>query len=185
LLTDIADTFAYFPDETIKPYGININNGELYTLDGKIGFPSNRVLDIRDLPKQPGEETVWGVASPESSVFAFETTRSDKKTHLIYLAIGNTIRQLTFGDISCYIDRFSETGRYLTVVYGTGPTWILVFDLRTNHIFRVERPDNDKPIIDYLTSFSPDDRMMLFIRSDKKYRWERDYFGDIWLLRFN
>lgn len=185
LLPDVADTFAYFSDETVKPYGVNINDGQLYTLDGKVDFPSNRVIEVSDLPKRAGEETIWGVASPDSGTFAFETVPEGGKTHLIYLAWGDSIRQLSFGNIPCFLDRFSNTGRFLTAIYGTGPTWILIFDLKANLIFRIERPENDNASIDYLTSFSPDDRMMLFIRSDKKYRLEQDYFGDIWLLRFN
>jgi hypothetical protein len=185
LLPDMADTFAYFPDETVKPYGVNISSRQLYTLGRKIDFPSNRALKISGLPKRPGEETVWGVASPESGTFAFETIPKGNKTHLIYLVRGDSVRQLSFGEIPCFIDRFSNTGRFLTAVYGTGPTWILIFDLEANLIFRVERPLNDSASIDYMTSFSPDDSMMLFIRSDRKYSWERDYFGDIWLLSFN
>jgi len=186
LLSDLADTFAYMPEQIIKSYGINIKNGELYTLEGKPQFPPAGVLDSTDLPKRKGEETVWGVLSPNGRTIAFETIREGDKDeiHIVYLARGDSVRQITYGDTSCFIDRFSNTGRYLTVVYGTGPTWLLIFDLQKGHLYRIERPDSIPESIDYLTSFSSDDRMMLFIRSAKIYQWGDDYFGDIWLLRF-
>jgi hypothetical protein len=188
LVTNAADTFAYRPDELVKPYGINITNGQLYTLDSAAEFPSDRKIDLETLPRRFTEETVWGVASPDSNVFAFETTSIDtfsqdnKKVHLIYLAIGDSIRQLSYGTRSCYLDRFSNTGRYLTAVYGNGPTWLLLYDLSSGILYRTE---HDSTIVDYLTCFSPNDSMMLFIRSGNKYKWGNDYFGDIWLLTLN
>jgi hypothetical protein len=186
LLTDLADTFAYFPEEIIKPYGVSIKNGELYTLEGKPKFPSTREIDVSRLPQIVGEETVWGVRSLDSSIIAFETipAKNKEKTHFIYLSEGDSVRQLTYGDVPCFVERFSNTGRYLTAVYNTGPTWLLIFDLKNNHIYKIERPESDGDIADYLTSFSSDDSMMLFIRSKKEYLWGNDYFGDIWLLKF-
>lgn len=186
LLTDLADTFAYFPEDIIKPYGVNIKNGELYTLEGKPGFPSAKEIDVSRLPQIMGEETVWGVRSPDSGTIAFETipTKSKEKTHFIYLSVDDSVRQLTFGDVPCFIERFSNTGRYLTAVYNTGPTWLLIFDLKNNLLYKIERPESDGDIADYLTSFSSDDSMMLFVRSKKEYLWGNDYFGDIWLLKF-
>ncbi len=187
LLTDIADTFAYFQDEVVKPYGINVRSRELYTLEGNLGYPSNEELEITSLPKLKDEEAVYGLASPETGTYAFETIpdKSKERTHYIYLARRDSIQRLTFGEIPCFLDRFSSTGRYLTAVYGTGPTWLLIFDFATGQTYRIEREHSDSTSIDYMTAFSSDDRMMVFIRSEEKYSWGRDYFGDIWLLKFN
>jgi hypothetical protein len=57
-----------------------------------------------------------------------------------------------------------------------------VFDLKTAKVYRIERSGD---YIDYMTDFSADDRMMLFVRSDEKYSAGQDYFGDIWLVRFD
>jgi hypothetical protein len=186
LLTDVADTFAYFPEQIIKPYGVNIRSGELYTLDGKLDYPSAGEIEVTGLPRRANESIVWAVRSPDSSMMAFETIpiSGGELTHVIYLVRGDSIQRLTFGDVSCFIDRFSNTGRYLTAVYNTGPAWIIVYDLHENIWYRINRPDDEARIDDYLTTFSSDDSMMLFIRTTKEYTWNKDYFGDVWLLRF-
>lgn len=187
LVTDVVDTMYFYDQEVIKPYGINIGSGELYTLSSKAAFPSNRVIAVSELPTAEGEETVWGVASPDSLTLAFESIpyKSKEMTHIIYLAQGNSIRRLTFGKTSCFIDRFSNTGRYLTAIMGNGPTSILIFDLVKNQIYKIDSPKNDSAVVNYMTVFSRDDSMMLFVRSKMEYQWGKDYFGDIWLLKFN
>ncbi len=184
LLTSAADTIAYFPEDMSKPYGINILDSTIYTLEGTPSFPSAGVIDTAALPHRYHEETVWGVASPDSTVYAFETIAAgdSDEIHLLYLAEGDSVRQLSYGRTSCFLDRFSNTGRYLTAIYGTGPTWILIFDLEKDLLYRTQHEGDS---IDYLTNFSPNDDMMLFIRSEKKYKRGGDYFGDIWLLRFD
>jgi hypothetical protein len=187
LLNDVADTFAYFPDQIIKPYGVNVRSGELYTLDGKLDYPSSGEIEVEGLPKRNNESIVWAIRSLDSSMLAFETipTSGGELTHIIYLVRGDSAQRLTFGDVSCFIDRFSNTGRYLTAVYNTGPAWIIIYDLKENVWYRINRSDEEGQVDDYLTTFSSDDSMMLFIRTTKEYTWNKDYFGDIWLLRFN
>lgn len=187
LITDAADTSMYYPEDLIKPYGKNLVNGELYTLNKAAEFPSNDSIWPDKLPQRLGEETVYGVRSPDSNIFAFETVvaigQSDtREVHRIFLVKGDSTSQLSFGDTSVFLDRFSNTGRYLSAIYGTKPTWLLIYDLRADKLFRIEHDSN---YVDYLTSFSPTDSMMMFIRSDSKYRYGRDFFGDIWLVRFN
>jgi hypothetical protein len=177
----------YYPEDLIKPYGRSLINDQLYTLSNPATFPPNDTIPRGFLPSRQGEESVYGVKSPDSSLFAYETvalTSKDgtKQAHRIYLVQGDSTRQLSFGDTSVFLDRFSNTGRYLAAIYGTIPTWLLIFDLKDNKVYRIE---HDSTYVDYLTSFSPSDSMMLFIRSDSKYRLGRDFFGDIWLVRFN
>jgi hypothetical protein len=185
LITDAVDTFIYKMDEMIKPYGIGISNGELYTLSKPYDYPSTRVVPPSDYPRRYGEKVDWALRSPaDSNVIAFETVTSDNENaiHILYLAIGDSIIQLSFGNISCFLDQFSNTGRYLSAIYDQGPTWIIVYDIKKGRCYRINHEGDS---IDYLSIFSPDDSMMLFIRSDKKYRYGKDYFGDVWLLKFN
>jgi hypothetical protein len=185
LLTDLADTFAYFPEQIIKPYGVNLKSHELYTLQGKLDYPPSGEIEVTDLPKRSGESIVWAIRSQDSSMAAFETIpiEGTELTHVIYLVRGDSVQRLTYGDVSCFIDRFSNSGRYLTAIYNTGPAWILIFDLKENALYIIDRSEQDGKVDDYLTTFSSDDRMMLFIRTAKEYTWNKDYFGDIWLLR--
>jgi hypothetical protein len=187
LLTDAEDTSMYYPEDMIKPYGKNLINDALYTLSSPAPFPSNDTIPRGNLPRKLGEETVYGVKSPDSSLFAYETValvnkEGTREAHRIYLVKGDSTRQLSFGDTSVFLDRFSNTGRYLTAIYGTMPTWLLIFDLKDDKVYRIK---HDSTYVDYLTSFSPSDSMMMFIRSDSRYRLGRDFFGDIWLVRFN
>jgi hypothetical protein len=187
LLTDAEDTSMYYPEDLIKPYGKNLINNELYTLSNPAPFPPNDTIPRGNWPHRLGEETVYGVKSPDSSLFAYETValtnkEGTKEAHRIYLVNGDSTRQLSFGDTSVFLDRFSNTGRYLTAVYGTMPTWLLIFDLKEDKVYRI---GHDSTYVDYLTSFSPSDSMMMFIRSDSRYRLGRDFFGDIWLVKFN
>jgi hypothetical protein len=186
LITDPKDTIAYFPNEMVRPYGINIVTKDLFTTEGDYDFPEVGQLPDSELPKQQYENAVWGIRSPNKNISAFESLISKEKSiRHIYLSYGDSIKQLTYGEMSCFIDRFSNTGRYLTAIYNTGPTWILIFDLKKNMIYRINRGNQSDSLIDYLTCFSPNDNMMLFIRSVKQYRWGRDYFGNVWLYKFN
>ena len=187
LLTDAEDTSMYFPEDMVKPYGKNLLNGDLYTLSDAAPFPENDSIFPTRLPSRIGEETVYGVQSPIAGILAYETAtlplkEGDKQTHRIYLVKGDTTKQLTYGDTSVFLDRFSKTGRYLTAVYGTTPTWLLIFDIQKNKLYRI---NHDSSYVDYLTCFSSDDSEMMFIRSNSKYRLGRDFFGDIWLVKFD
>ena len=185
LITDAVDTFVYNMDEMIRPYGIGVSNGELYTLSQPYDYPSTKVVQPSEYPRRYGEKVDWALRSPaDSNVIAFETVTSENENaiHTLYLAIGDSIMQLSYGNISCYLDQFSNSGRYLSAIYDRGPTWIIVYDIKRGHWYRI---NHEGETIDYLSLFSSDDSMMLFIRSDKKYRYGKDYFGDVWLLKFN
>jgi hypothetical protein len=187
LLTDAEDTSMYYPEDLIKPYGKNLINDQLYTLGSPATFPPSDTIQRGLLPRKMGEESVYGVKSPDSNLFAYETValinkEGSKGVHRIYLVNGDSTRQLSYGDTSVFLDRFSNTGRYLSAIYGSMPTWLLIFDIKEDKVYRIE---HDSTFVDYLTSFSPSDSMMMFIRSDSKYRLGRDFFGDIWLARFN
>ncbi len=182
LLTDVLDTFIYHQDETIKPYGAHISSGELYTLSKASEFPSAQVLDPAKLPNDFGRQPVFAIASPDSQSYAFETAEGSSEVHTLYLVEGDSLRQITSGSVSCFLDRFSNTGRYLTAIYGKVPTWVLIFDLVEGGAYRIP---HDSTFVDYLTSFSSDDHMMSFIRSNSAYRFGQDYFGNIFLFTFN
>jgi hypothetical protein len=182
LLADVQDTFAYYPEERIKPYGLHISTGELYTLSQASEFPPAMLIDPAKLPNNFGKEPVFAVASPDSMSYAFETIEGTNKVHVIYLVEGDSIRQLTHGSVSCFLERFSSTGRYISAIYGKVPTWILIFDLIDGGAYRIP---NDSGYVDYLTTFSTDDRMMMFVRSNNLYRFGSDFFGNITLFEFN
>jgi hypothetical protein len=181
LLTESEDTFAYYDDEMVKPYGVHVSSRELYTLSRAIDFPSALRIDTSKLPDHYGKDAEFAVASPDTLAYAFETVSGENQVHTLYLVTDDSVTQLSFGPTSCFLDRFSNTGRYLTAVYGKGPTWLLVYDLIRGGVYRIP---HDSSFVDYLTVFSQYDEMMLFIRSDKNYRWGSDFFGDIWLFKF-
>jgi hypothetical protein len=182
LITDPQDTIGYFREEWVKPYGIHFESGELYTLSAAREFPSQRQLDPSSIAPEYANDAVFAIQSPDSNVYAFETVTGDDGNHTIFLSSDGFIKQLSDGETHYYLDRFSDTGRYLTAIRGKGPTWVVIYDLQKQRAFRI--PHGDTATIDYLTSFSSDDARMLFIRTDRKYSWGRDYFGDIWLYTF-
>lgn len=182
LITDPADTFYYFTEKMIRPYGVNVESGELYDLSEKYRYPPDRALKVDELAIRSSERVAWAIRSPDSNVIAYETLSGpESATHTVYLAIADSVRQLSYGTVSCFLDRFSNTGRYLTAVYGTGPTSALIFDLEKDLIYQVSQ---DSGTVDYMTNFSSDDSMMVFVRSDRKYSWGDDFFGNIYLLKF-
>ncbi len=183
LVTDAETAAGITEEDLVEPYGIDIADRELYTLSGDYRYPRQAQAQYNRVPKRYTEYVSMVIASPDSSVAAFETTVDTRfDWRAIYLIKGDSIIQLTFGDKPCFLDRFSNTGRYLTAVCGTGPTWIMIYDTYTATGYKIEK--SDEPI-DYMTSFSPDDKMMLFIRSKKEYSNDYDYFGDVWLFRFD
>lgn len=183
LVTTAEDAEGRTEEELVKPFGINLINNELYTLSGDYPYIRADNIDPSRVPRLYGENTIRALESPDGKTIAFETVISfDRDSHTIYLARGDSITQLTYGDLPYFLERFSNTGRYLSAVCGRGPTWIVIFDLENQVAYRIERTESR---IDYLTTFSSDDRMMAFIRSDNRYSYGLDFFGDIWLLRFN
>jgi hypothetical protein len=169
-------------EDLVKPFGINIKTKELLTLSEDYEYPALNYIDTSKYPDMGAESITLAINSPDSGVFAFETAQfgtSGKKR--IYLYKDEKIKQLTFGDISCFLENFSKSGRYISALLGWDPSWIIIFDIDSEMKYKIER-END--IIDYMTNFSSDDRMMVFIRSDGRYILDGAVFGDIWLLRF-
>jgi hypothetical protein len=169
--------------DLIKPFGINIKTRELLTLSSDYTYPEVTYADNKKTPSVGGETVTVGILSPDSAVTAFETVSggNDLKSK-IYIQRGDHLSQLTYGDISCYLERFSNSGRYLSALLDWDPSWILIFDLKSNNEYVIERQTD---LIDYMTYFSSDDKMMVFIRSDGSYTADQLVFGDIWLVRFN
>jgi len=182
LVADAADTTGRNPEELIKPFGIRISDKQLYTLSEDYHYPEKAGIPTQGLPTRYGETIVWAVESPDGKTVAYETIVGRlQNSRIVYLARGDSTVQLTYGDIPCFIDRFSNTGRYLTVICGYGPSWIIIFDMEKNIGYKIDR-DGDS--VDYMTLFSSDDKSMVFIRSQKKYSYEYDFFGDICLFKF-
>ncbi|MEE9553718.1 MAG: hypothetical protein V3W18_05420 [candidate division Zixibacteria bacterium] len=182
LVSNPDDTTGRSLGELIKPYGIKISDGELYTLSSEYeyipGTPLNSVID-----SIAGENIVRQVKSPDGGVLAYETNIGGAPTsHTVYLARGDSTVQLTYGGQPCFIDRFSNNGKYLVVICGLNSTSLVIFDMNTYVGYRIP---NDNNSIDYSTSFSSDDRMMVFIRSDKQYSIGSSFLGDIWLFKFH
>ncbi len=193
-----GDTIIYFrrllaPDneaasgkeikDLIKPFGININTKELLTLSADYEYPAPSYADTSDLPKIGGESVTVAINSPDSGVIVFETDEDGpSQKRKIYIYDNEQLSQLTYGDISCYLEQFSNSGRYISGLLDWNPSWIIIFDLESGENYIIER---ETDLIDYMTSFSSDDRMMVFIRSEAQYTIDGSVFGDIWLFRFN
>jgi hypothetical protein len=183
LVTEASDTTGRKPDELIKPYGIGIADGKLYTLSDNYVYPEGRSAESPSLNNRAGETVTRALSSPDGNTIAYETVvGTSLESHTVYLLRGDSTTQLTYGGMPCFVDRFSNTGRYLTVICGLENPRIIIFDLTENVGYRIETEGDH---MDYMTSFSSDDHMMVFIRSEKKYSLEYDFLGDIWLMRFS
>lgn len=182
LVTDPETAAGRKTEDIVKPYGVDVANKELYTLSADYHHPEEDSGKISDVPHGVGETVTKTLTSPDGKTIAYETiTGSNKDSHTIYLVQGDSVVQMTYGDLPCFLDRFSNTGRYLSAVCGRNQTWIVIFDLESGRAYRIGRVEDR---LDYMTAFSSDDKMMAFIRSQKKYSMGLDFFGDIWLLRF-
>ena len=182
LVTDPETAAGRKTEDIIKPYGVDVANKELYTLSADYRHPEEDTEEVSDVPHGVGETVTKTLRSPDGKTVAYETiTGSNKDSHTLYLMQGDSVTQITYGDLPCFLDRFSNTGRYLSAVCGRGPTWIIIFDMRSGRGYRIERVEDR---LDYMTAFSSDDKMMAFIRSEKKYSMGLEFFGDIWLLKF-
>lgn len=182
LVTDPETAAGREKEDIVKPFGVNVANKELYTLSSDYSYPEKNSRETSDIQHGFGENVVRAVEAPDGNTVAYETmTGRNRDSHTIYLIQGDSVIQLTYGDLPCFLDRFSSTGKYLTAVCGVDPTWLIIFDLQTGQAFKIERIEDR---LDYMTAFSSDDRMMAFIRSEKKYSMGLDFFGDIWLFRF-
>jgi len=169
--------------DLVKPFGINLKTGELLTLSADYSYPPLNFADTADFPHITNEPVTLGIRSPRSGIMAFETTeKGPTGRSRIYLRDGDMLSQLTYGDDSCYLVNFSNSGRYISALLGWDPSWILLFDLDKEKNYKIERQDD---MIDYMTCFSSDDRQMIFIRSESRFVMDGAAFGDIWLLRFD
>ncbi len=182
LVVTADDAEGRTEEELVGSYGMNVYNNELYTLSRDYPYIQADNIDPSRVPRGYGENVIRALESPDGKTIAFEkTTGSARDSHTIYLAHGDSIIQLTYGDLPCFLERFSNTGKYLSAICGRGPTWIILFDLEKQVGYRIERIENR---VDYLTAFSSDDKMMAFIRSERRFSYGFDFFGDVWLLRF-
>ncbi|UCC80628.1 MAG: hypothetical protein JSW64_04515 [Candidatus Zixiibacteriota bacterium] len=169
-------------EDLIKPFGININTMELLTVSADYEYPPPSYADTSKLPEIGGESVTMGINSPDSGVIAFETDENGpSQKRKIYIYDNDRLSQLTYGDISCYLEKISNSGRYISALLDWNPSWIIIFDLESGENYIIER---ENELIDYMTSFSSDDRMMVFIRSEGRYIIDGSVFGDIWLFRF-
>ena len=169
--------------DLIKPFGMNINSGELLTLSTEFTYPLQNYAERIDLPAPSEEVVTQGIYSPDSTYIIFETTEKNvQQNRKIYIEKDDQISQLTFGDISCYLEKVSNSGHYISALFNWDPSWIIIIDLQSGKNYIINR-DND--MIDYMSCFSSDDKMMVFIRSDGTIDMDGTVFGDIWLARFN
>jgi len=183
LATAPEDTFGRSKSELIKGQAINIRTRELFEVGGEYEYVHPETSDTSILRPKQGEQIDLALKSPVLGILAYEAYPIGKITRsLIYLLRNDTLSQLSSGSKPIYLDRFSNTGRFLTAIYDDSLARIIVYDL----------PDNNKPYIipgygffvDYMTAFSSNDGMMVFIRSDQKYALGNEPFGDIYLVRF-
>ena len=179
LVSESVDTVGRNPEDLVRPYGIRIKDKELFTLSKDFVYPQKKGVDLES-SGWTSERVIWAEESPDGNAIAYETSVGDfKENRTVYLMRGDSTIQLTYGDTPCFIDRFSNTGRFLSVICGYGPSRLVIFDLRDNLGYIVPQDGNH---IVYLTAFSSDDKLMAFIRSDKRYSVGYDFFGNIWIM---
>ena len=181
LVSSPDDTTGRTPEELVKQFGMRIADGELYTLSANYEYPFLSKSQ-EEITERPGETIVLAVDSPDGKSVVYETTVGNSpESHTVYLVKGDSTVQLSFGNKPCFIGRFSNTGKYLCLIYGTSSAFLVLIDMETNQGYRVA---NDSVSFDYLPAFSSDDKMMLFLRSDKEYSIGSNFFGDIWIFKF-
>ena len=181
LVSNADDTTGRTPEELVKPFGLRIGDGELYTLSANYNYPFLKKSE-KEIADRPGEKMVLAVDSPDGKSVVYESmVGRSRDSHTIYLIRGDSTVQLSYGNQPCFIGGFSNTGKYLCLVYGTGSASLVLFDMEANRGYRVE---HDSASFDYLPAFSSDDKMMVFIRSYKKYSTGENFFGDIWIFKF-
>ena len=169
--------------DLVKPFGMNLRTGELLTLSADYNYPPPNYADTANFPELSAEPVILGLKSPRNGIIAFETTeKGPSGRSKIYLRDGDMLSQLSYGDVSCYLENFSASGRYISARLGWDPSWIILFDLDNGKNYKIERQSD---MIDYMTCFSSDDRQMIFIRSESRLVMDGASFGDIWLLTFN
>lgn len=183
LATDEQAAVGKEVKELVKPFGLNIYTKELFSLSSDYKYLHPDFMEQSKLPMIAGEPSTYGINSPDSEIFAFETMENNLKSKgKIYLSKNDEYRQLTFGNISCLLERFSNNGKYLSGLWGWDPSSILIFDLDTGDIHKIKREGD---FLDFLTVFSSDDKMIVFLRSEKLFELDNIAFGDIWLFKFN
>jgi hypothetical protein len=125
--------------DLIKPFGLNLNTRELLTLSADYSYPPLNYADTTEFPVISGEPVSIGIKSPDSGTFVFETTeKGPLGKSKIYLRQKDMLSQLTFGDVSCHLENFSSSGRYISALLGWDPSWILLFDLENEKNYKIE-----------------------------------------------
>lgn len=183
LATDEQAAVGKEVKDLVKPFGFNIYTKELFSLSSDYKYRHPDFMMQSKLPIISGEASTYGINSPDSGIFAFVTKENNvNRKGKIYLSKNDEYQQLTFGKISCYLERFSNSGKYLSGLLGWDPSSILIFDLDSGDAYKIRREGD---FLDFLAAFSSDDKMFVFLRSERQFELDGTPFGDIWLLRFN
>jgi hypothetical protein len=169
--------------DLIKPFGINIRTGELLILSTDYFYPAPNYLEKSKWPYISGETISYGITSKDSGLMVIETIRQELSgISRLYTIKDSMLSQLTFGDHSYFLEELSKDGKYLTALMDWDPSSILIINLISGEKYRIE-PESG--LTDYMTNFSSDDKMIIFVRSYKRYNLDGTVFGDLWLFRFN
>lgn len=168
--------------DLIKPFGININTGELLTLSQDYYYPAPNFAKLKDLPSIADETVTHGLISKDSSIIVMEAVRPGfSGLSRLYTFRDSILSQLTFGNHSCFLEELSNDGEYITVLLDLNPSHLLIINLKSGDKYEIA-PENQ--LLDYMSKFSSNDKMIVFIRSDKRFVLNDTVFGDIWLFRF-
>jgi len=183
LVSDAKDTTGRSVEELIKPYGIHVSSKELYTLSDQYDYPDKDSAAVKKPFKRAGEGVFGSMITPDSQIVFYETfIEGDEATHIIYMQRGDSTIQLTYGGLPCYLDRMSHNGRYVTIICGLNPSRIAIYDIIEEKGYLLDAKSN---LMEYMTMFSSDDKSIAFVRSEGKYSIGFDFFGDIYIFRFN
>jgi len=177
------DTFGRAINDMVKNYGINIATKELYNIGGIYDYPRPLAAEPESLKPKTGEIISWAAELKEKGLLAYESYPiGNPNQSNIYLLKNNILEQLSVGPRPVYLDRISNSGRFLSAIYGDSLSRIILYDiLNENRVYVIK---GFGFFVDYMTSFSSTDSMMVFIRSNQKFAIGTEPFGDIFLVRF-
>jgi len=182
LATDAETASRLTKDQISGIMGININTKDIFKLSKYPNYPTNNLYQdsLSSVPLY--EYFTYAIQSNDSSVIAFETIIDvNTNQRAVYISKEDSVYQLSYGDLSCSLDRFSNTGRYLTALIGNNKTWVIIFDLQSGKAYKIPN-DEERP--DSMIAFSSDDKMIAFVRSEGLVSNENNYYGDIWIFKF-
>ncbi len=181
LVSDPDDTIGLKFSQVVKPFGINVNNSELYTLNQDYDY-RKPIIDRSNPPSGILTENFAGrIKSPDTNVSAYQTLQIGGAPGPIYISRNGISSQISYGDTACYLNGFSSTGRYINIICGDENPRIILYDTKTDQHIIISGAGN---YMDYMPCWSRDDKVMAFIRSERRFSFEQNSFGDIWLVRF-